>query len=85
MEIATKYEGYISRQTEEIERLRRYENTRIPEGVDYDRIEGLSNEIRQKLKDNQPETLGRASRIQGMTPAAVSLLLIHLKKRSLVG
>ncbi|MGI9274643.1 MAG: tRNA uridine-5-carboxymethylaminomethyl(34) synthesis enzyme MnmG [Endozoicomonas sp.] len=85
VEIATKYEGYISRQTEEIERLRRYENTRIPEGVDYDRIEGLSNEIRQKLKDNQPETLGRASRIQGMTPAAVSLLLIHLKKRSLVG
>ena len=84
VEIATKYEGYISRQTEEIDRLRRYEGTRIPEGVDYDRIEGLSNEIRQKLKDNLPETLGQASRIQGMTPAAVSLLLIHLKKRSLV-
>ena len=84
VEIATKYEGYISRQTEEIDRLRRYEGTRIPEGVDYDRIEGLSNEIRQKLKGNLPETLGQASRIQGMTPAAVSLLLIHLKKRSLV-
>ena len=84
VEIATKYEGYINRQTEEIERLRRYENTAIPAGLDYDGIEGLSNEIKQKLKENQPETLGRASRIQGMTPAAVSLLLIHLKKRSIV-
>lgn len=84
VEIATKYEGYINRQTEEIERLRRYENTAIPAGLNYDGIEGLSNEIKQKLKDNQPETLGRASRIQGMTPAAVSLLLIHLKKRSVV-
>ncbi|MET4692268.1 tRNA uridine 5-carboxymethylaminomethyl modification enzyme [Endozoicomonas sp. NE40] len=84
VEIATKYEGYINRQTEEIERLRRYENTAIPSGLNYDGIEGLSNEIKQKLKDNQPETLGRASRIQGMTPAAVSLLLIHLKKRSVV-
>ncbi|MCW7555388.1 tRNA uridine-5-carboxymethylaminomethyl(34) synthesis enzyme MnmG [Endozoicomonas gorgoniicola] len=83
VEIATKYEGYINRQTEEIERLRRYENTAIPAGLDYDGIEGLSNEIKQKLKENQPETLGRASRIQGMTPAAVSLLLIHLKKRSI--
>ena len=84
VEIATKYEGYINRQTEEIERLRRYENTAIPAGLNYDGIEGLSNEIKQKLKENKPETLGRASRIQGMTPAAVSLLLIHLKKRSVV-
>ena len=84
VEIATKYEGYISRQTEEIDRLRRYENTSIPADLEYDKIKGLSNEIRQKLNDHKPETLGRASRIQGMTPAAVSLLLIHLKKRPVV-
>ena len=83
VEIQTKYQGYIDRQTEEIERLRRYENTRIPETMDYDAIEGLSNEIRQKLNDHKPDTLGRASRIQGMTPAAVSLLLVHLKKKSM--
>lgn len=83
VEIQTKYQGYIDRQTDEIARLRRYENTRIPENMDYDRIEGLSNEIRQKLKDNTPDTLGRASRIQGMTPAAVSLLLVHLKKKTM--
>ena len=84
VEIAAKYEGYINRQTEEIAKLRRYENTRIPESFDYEKIEGLSNEIRQKLLDSKPETLGRASRIQGMTPAAVSLLLIHMKKFSKV-
>ncbi len=84
VEIATKYEGYIHRQTEEIDRLRRYEGTKIPEALDYSVIEGLSNELKQKLNDDRPETLGRASRIQGMTPAAVSLLLIHLKKRSMV-
>ena len=83
VEIQVKYQGYIDRQTEEIERLRRYENTRIPETMNYDKIEGLSNEIRQKLNDNLPETLGRAARIQGMTPAAVSLLLVHLKKKSM--
>lgn len=84
VEIQTKYQGYIDRQTEEIDRLRRYENTKLPEGIDYDAIEGLSSEIKQKLNDHRPETLGRASRIQGMTPAAVSLLLVHLKKRSMV-
>ncbi len=84
VEIATKYEGYINRQTEEIDRMRRYEGTRIPEALDYSVIEGLSNELKQKLIEYRPETLGRASRIQGMTPAAVSLLLIHLKKRSMV-
>ena len=84
VEIQTKYQGYIDRQTEEIDRLRRYENTRLPEALDYDAIEGLSSEIKQKLNDHRPETLGRASRIQGMTPAAVSLLLVHLKKRSMV-
>ena len=84
VEIQTKYQGYIDRQTEEIDRLRRYENTRLPEIMDYDSIEGLSSEIKQKLNDHRPETLGRASRIQGMTPAAVSLLLVYLKKRSMV-
>ncbi|WP_062260771.1 tRNA uridine-5-carboxymethylaminomethyl(34) synthesis enzyme MnmG [Endozoicomonas arenosclerae] len=84
VEIATKYEGYINRQTEEIDRLRRYEGTKIPEAMNYSVIEGLSNELKQKLTDNRPDTLGRASRIQGMTPAAVSLLLIHLKKRSMI-
>ncbi len=82
VEIAAKYEGYINRQTEEIAKLRRYENTRIPEAFNYEKIEGLSNEIQQKLLETKPETLGRASRIQGMTPAAVSLLLIHMKKFS---
>ena len=82
VEIQTKYQGYIDRQTDEIERMRRYENTSIPEALDYALIEGLSNELKQKLSDARPETLGQASRIQGMTPAAVSLLLIYMKKRS---
>ncbi len=84
IEIQTKYQGYIDRQTDEIDRLRRYENTRIPETMDFDSIKGLSNEIRQKLNESKPDTLGRAARIQGMTPAAVSLLLVHLKKKSMV-
>lgn len=81
VEIQTKYQGYIDRQSEEIDRMRRYENTRIPQALDYTMIEGLSNELKQKLSDARPETLGRASRIQGMTPAAVSLLLVYMKKR----
>ena len=83
VEIQTKYQGYIDRQTDEIARLRRYENTKIPASMDFNSIEGLSSEIKQKLNENKPETLGQASRIQGMTPAAVSLLLVHLKKRSM--
>ncbi|WP_067516008.1 tRNA uridine-5-carboxymethylaminomethyl(34) synthesis enzyme MnmG [Endozoicomonas ascidiicola] len=83
VEIQTKYQGYIDRQTEEIDRMRRYEGTRIPEAMDYTKIEGLSNELKQKLSETRPETLGRASRIQGMTPAAVSLLLVYMKKRSM--
>ncbi|MCL6414233.1 tRNA uridine-5-carboxymethylaminomethyl(34) synthesis enzyme MnmG [Aestuariirhabdus sp. Z084] len=84
VEIQTKYQGYIDRQTEEIERLRSHEQTLLPEDLDYEAISGLSNEIRQKLSDSRPDTLGRASRIPGITPAAISLLLIHLKKRSMV-
>jgi tRNA uridine 5-carboxymethylaminomethyl modification enzyme len=80
VEIQAKYAGYIDRQAEEIARLRRYEHTALPAGLDYSSIEGLSNEIKQKLLESRPETLARASRIPGVTPAAISLLLIHLKK-----
>jgi tRNA uridine 5-carboxymethylaminomethyl modification enzyme len=80
VEIAAKYEGYILRQQEEIDQLRRYENTALPVELDYSKIGGLSNEIIQKLSKTRPETLGVASRISGVTPAAVSQLLIHLKK-----
>jgi tRNA uridine 5-carboxymethylaminomethyl modification enzyme len=79
-----KYEGYISRQQDEIERLRRHEMTRLPEDFIYDDIPGLSNEVKQKLNEMRPETLAAAGRIPGVTPAAVSLLLIHLKKRSVL-
>jgi tRNA uridine 5-carboxymethylaminomethyl modification enzyme len=81
VEIKAKYAGYIDRQRDEIERLRRHENTRLPPDIDYDSIEGLSNEVKQKLNDARPDTLARASRIPGVTAAAVSLLLIYLKKR----
>ena len=84
VQIAIKYEGYISRQAQDIERLRRQEDTQLPLDMDYKNIEGLSNEIKQKLIDFKPETLAAASRIQGMTPAAVSLLLINLKKRAVI-
>ncbi|WP_157365394.1 tRNA uridine-5-carboxymethylaminomethyl(34) synthesis enzyme MnmG [Zooshikella ganghwensis] len=84
VEIQVKYEGYIARQENEIIKLRRHEETRLPADLDYDNIPGLSNEIKQKLITHQPETLGQASRISGVTPAAVSLLIVHLKKRSLL-
>ncbi len=84
VEIEIKYEGYISRQTDEIERLRKNENTALPLDLDYDVIGGLSNEIKQKLKAVRPETVAQASRIQGVTPAAVSQILVHLKKRDLL-
>lgn len=84
VEIEIKYEGYISRQADEIERLRKNENTPLPIDLDYDVIGGLSNEIKQKLKDVRPETVAQASRIQGVTPAAVSQILVHLKKRDLL-
>ena len=80
VQIAAKYEGYIARQLEEIEQMRRYENTKLPAELDYTKVGGLSNEIVQKLSELQPETLGTASRIQGVTPAALSQLLIYLKK-----
>jgi tRNA uridine 5-carboxymethylaminomethyl modification enzyme len=82
VQINAKYEGYIVRQQEEIDRMRRSEDTRLPDGFDYSVVSGLSNEIRQKLHDSRPVTLGQASRIPGVTPAAISLLMIHLKKFS---
>lgn len=84
VEIRNKYAGYIARQQEEIDRLRRYEASKIPAELDYHAIDGLSNEVKQKLLDAKPETLGRASRIPGVTPAAVSLLLVFMKKHGLL-
>ena len=82
VEIKTKYAGYIDRQQEEIERLRASEDTKLPADIDYASISGLSKEIQGKLGKTRPETLGQAGRIPGVTPAAISLLLIHLKKRN---
>ncbi|WP_305856993.1 tRNA uridine-5-carboxymethylaminomethyl(34) synthesis enzyme MnmG [Balneatrix alpica] len=81
VEIDIKYAGYIDRQRDEIEKLRRNENTPLPVELDYNAIAGLSNEIRSKLLAVRPATIAQASRIPGVTPAAISLLLIHLKKR----
>jgi tRNA uridine 5-carboxymethylaminomethyl modification enzyme len=80
VEIQLKYAGYIDRQAKEVERHDHYENLKLPTGFDYLEIKGLSIEIRQKLNKHRPETLGQASRISGVTPAAISLLLVHLKK-----
>ena len=80
LEIQARYEGYIERQQGEIKRLRSKENTAIPADMDYDLVRGLSAEVRQKLADARPETVGQAARIPGVTPAAVSLLLVHLKR-----
>ncbi len=82
VEILAKYAGYIDRQADEVEKLRASENTVLPADFDYAAVSGLSNELRQKLQDIRPQTLGQASRISGMTPAAISLLRIYLKKHS---
>ncbi|MGE5625523.1 MAG: tRNA uridine-5-carboxymethylaminomethyl(34) synthesis enzyme MnmG [Bacillota bacterium] len=83
VEIQARYAGYIARQREEVARSRRQEETPLPAGFDYAAVSGLSNEVRQKLVEVRPGTLGQAARIPGVTPAALSLLLVHLKKRSL--
>jgi len=80
IEIEAKYSGYITRQQDEVDKLQRHENTRIPTDFNYSNISGLSNEIKQKLSEALPETLARASRVPGVTPAAISLLLVMLKK-----
>jgi tRNA uridine 5-carboxymethylaminomethyl modification enzyme len=84
VDVQAKYHGYIDRQQEEIERQRRHEDARLPDDLDYAAVRGLSNEVRQRLVEHRPATLGQASRIPGVTPAAVSLLLVHLKKLKLV-
>jgi tRNA uridine 5-carboxymethylaminomethyl modification enzyme len=83
IQIEAKYAGYISRQKEDIDRLQRNQKTLIPSDFDYGQINGLSNEARIKLQQVRPISLGMAARIQGVTPAAISLLLIYLKKRQL--
>ncbi|MGD2166662.1 MAG: tRNA uridine-5-carboxymethylaminomethyl(34) synthesis enzyme MnmG, partial [Gammaproteobacteria bacterium] len=80
LETNARYEGYIVRQTEEIERQRRHAETDIPTNIDYTCVSGLSSEVREKLMHIRPGNIGQASRIAGMTPAAISLLLVHLKK-----
>ena len=80
--IQAKYAGYIDRQQTEINRTKRYNHLKLPANEDYSKVSGLSNEVSEKLKLQQPETLGQASRIPGITPAAISLLLVHLKKKS---
>lgn len=81
VEIQAKYQGYIERQSEEIARHQHHENLRLPAGVDYREVRGLSVEAQQKLNEHRPETLGQASRISGITPAAISVLLVYLKRR----
>ncbi|MCH9694590.1 MAG: tRNA uridine-5-carboxymethylaminomethyl(34) synthesis enzyme MnmG [Gammaproteobacteria bacterium] len=83
LEVQAKYAGYIDRQQREVAKHARQESLRLPDDIDYARVSGLSNEARQKLSDARPVTLGQASRLEGMTPSAISLLLIHLKKRQL--
>ena len=86
IEASVKYEGYIKRQKADIEKLQRNENTPIPDTLDYSNVVGLSNEVKQKLTEARPESLARASRLPGITPAAISLLMVHIKKgRRLVG
>ncbi|MGW8247556.1 MAG: tRNA uridine-5-carboxymethylaminomethyl(34) synthesis enzyme MnmG, partial [Acidiferrobacterales bacterium] len=81
IEIQAKYSGYIGRQQQEIDRQRRHEETLLPDDMNYDEVRGLSSEVRQKLVDHRPQTLGQAARISGITPAAISLLMVHLKTR----
>jgi tRNA uridine 5-carboxymethylaminomethyl modification enzyme len=83
LEVQAKYSGYIERQEREIEKQAKQESLRLPQDINYEDVSGLSNEARQKLLAARPATLGQASRLEGMTPSAVSLILIHLKKRQL--
>jgi len=84
VEISAKYQGYIDRQQDEVARQATQENTVLPEDLDFAGVRGLSKEVQQKLGQHRPQTIGQASRIQGVTPAAISLLLIHLKKNDLL-
>jgi len=85
IEISAKYAGYIVKQNDEVERAARYEHLALPAELDYAQVTALSYEVRQTLGRHRPETLGQASRMSGVTPAAVSLLLVHLKKGRFAG
>ena len=85
VEIAIKYAGYIDKQVEEVGRAKAYENLPLPLDLDYSQVTALSFEVRQKLTRHRPETLGQAARISGVTPAAISLLMVHLKKKRIHG
>ena len=80
IEIQAKYEGYIERQKKEVERRKEFESLSLPADFDYRQVRGLSIEAQQKLNQHKPESVGQASRISGITPAAISLLLVHLKR-----
>ncbi len=81
LEIAAQYQGYIDRQQDEVARTAKAEATALPDDIDYSQVRGLSKEVQQKLSEHRPQTIGQAGRIQGVTPAAISLLLVHLKRR----
>ena len=80
VEIQVKYQGYIDRQNEEIDSRRDIETLKLPDDIDYSKVKGLSAEVQQKLNQHKPETVGQASRISGVTPATVALLMVHLKR-----
>ena len=80
VEITAKYQGYIDRQQDEVAKNRAHEETRLPNDIDYLQVRGLSKEVQLKLNQHKPETVGQAARIQGITPAAISLLLVHVKR-----
>ena len=82
VEIAAKYAGYIERQKDEVARQLAQETLELPLDIDYANVRGLSREVQQKLNQHRPQTLGQASRVQGVTPAAISLILVHLKRHS---
>ena len=83
VEVQAKYQGYIERQQREIDAHAKQDSLRLPEDINYDQVEGLSNEAIERLKKARPLTLGHASRLEGVTPSTVSLLLLHMKKRYL--
>jgi len=80
VEVQVKYAGYVERQNDEVARRAEIEDVRLPADLDYSKVPGLSKEVQQRLNQHRPETLGQASRLQGMTPAAIGLLLVHLKR-----
>ena len=83
IETEAKYEGYVNKQKREIEKQKTNSNTKLPRDIDYSVMPGLSNEIKQKLTEFAPETIGHAARIEGVTPASLSVLLVHLKKQKM--